>query len=1142
MKRNRLLVLAIPAILTACQTGGNRETIAQLRSMKIDIKEETIEGGLQKALDSYQRFLDDTPESALTPVAMRRLADLKIEKEYGYLNATADPARKVRTVPATALSAPERAQSPKASAVRPSDAPRPAQTESQAEFEKRATRSPQLTAKEEKSGGPHEAGPADLENAGARQAIAVYKKLLDKFPHYEGNDQVLYQMARAYEELGQTEEAMGVMDRLVRDFPRSHYIDEVRFRSAEYFFTRRRYLDAEDAYKSIAQIGPKSPFYELALYKLGWTFYKQELYDDALPRFIALLDYKVSTGYDFAQTKDDLTRKRVDDTFRVISLSFSYLRGPDSVMEYFAKHGKRSYEDRVYSNLGEFYFEKRRYSDAAASYSAFIKRNPFHRVSPQFHMRVIEIDMAGGFPTIVIDEKKQFARNYGLKAEYWKHFKPAERPEVLGFLKTNLTDLAHHYHSMYQDPQHVKEKAENFREALHWYEEFLVSFPKDAQSPGINYQLADLLLENRSFARAAVEYEKTAYNYPRNEKSSAAGYAAIYAYREHLRTAAPAEKDKVKRETVRSSLRFADTFPKHEKAPVVLGAAADDLYDMKDYGQALDAGRKLIKVFPGADREVLKSAWIVVGHSSYELQHYAEAETAYMKVLALLPADDKSRPGFIDNLAASIYKQGEQANARKDYRAAADHFLRVGKMAPSSKIRVNAEYDAAVALIQLKDWKMAATVLTGFRQLFPGHSLQPEVTKKIAYVYKEDGRLSLAANEYERVEKESKDEEVRREALTLAAELYQQTGNNKQALEVYRRFVGYFPKPVEVNLETRNKIAEILKAENDQTSYLKELKEIVAVDEGAGQERTPRTRYLAGKAALVLAEQTYDRFAEVRLVQPFEVNLRKKKALMKETTQAFNKLTEYEVGEVTAAATFYLAETYENFSKALTESERPVGLSPQEKEEYELAIEEQAYPFEEKAIKIHEKNLELISMGIYNSWIDKSLERLAKLVPARYDKPEVASEIVVSPETYAFEIDRPAPPAAPVTKGLNPVAGAIIPSHLPSAMSEAAPWQAEISKRPAVGPLRAEANGDVASAKIEKPAPPAAPVSKVQNPVAGAIIPPQLPSSMPEAVPREAETSKRPAAGPPRAGANGDVTSANERRVEGNEQGASANE
>ena len=84
------------------------------------------------------------------------------------------------------------------------------------------------------------------------------------------------------------------------------------------------------------------------------------------------------------------------------------------------------------------------------------------------------------------------------------------------------------------------------------------------------------------------------------------------------------------------------------------------------------------------------------------------------------------------------------------------------------------------------------------------------MTKKIAYVYKENNQLSLAANEYERIEKESKDDDIRRDALQVAAELHEKEGNRLRALEVYKRYVGNFPQPVELNLETRNKIAEIL--------------------------------------------------------------------------------------------------------------------------------------------------------------------------------------------------------------------------------------------------------------------------------------------------------------------------------------------
>ena len=1021
MNRILLFIIAVPMILIGCHSVNDKDTLAELQKMRVEIKEEKIEDGLDKAMLSYQRFLEKTPDSAMTPEAIRRLADLKIEKEYGTLSEGDMPGK---PEPSPMSPAPDYVEDPED--VSASGVPLnqtleniPVHDESEADFERRTTlqQMPGMAPAADNSA----EGADDLESAGAREAVVLYVKLLNDYPLYKRNDQVLYQMSRAYEELGETKEAMAAMERLVRDYPGSTYMDEVQFRRAEYFFTHKKYLDAEDAYSSVVDTGVASSFYELALYKLGWTFYKQELYEDGLHRFIALLDHKVSVGYDFAQTEDDQERqyqqqrnshgKRTEDTFRVISLSFSNLGGSDSVMEYFARHGKRSYENSVYSNLGEFYFDKRRYADAASAYNSFISRNPFHKVAPNFHMRIIEIQATGGFPSLVLDAKKEFSLTYGLQSEYWEYFDPRDRPDVLGYLKTNLTDLANHYHACYQDPQQKEKKQANFEEALNWYREFLASFPKETESPTINYQLADLLLENRSFGAAALEFEKTAYNYPQNEKSSQAGYVAVTTHREQLGAVSQEDKDGVKWEIVRSSLKFTDTFPEHEKAAIVLGAAADDLYGMKEYDQALAAASKLIEVFPDTDVDVVRAAWLVTGHSSFELQRYSEAETAYLQVLALLPNDDKTRDELVDNLAASIYKQGELANSAQEYRAAADHFLRVSQKAPTSTIRPTAEYDAAAALIQLKDWEMAASVLVGFRNSFPEHSLQPEVTKKIAYVYRENGQLSLAASEYERIERESGDDAIRQDALLVAAELHEQDGNSTSALEVYRRYVEYFPQPVETNLETRNKISVILKEQNDLKSYLDELEKIVVIDASAGKDRTPRTRYLAAQAALVLAEQKFETFVTVSLVNPLEVNLRRKRELMKETTQKFNQLIEYEIAETTAAATFYLAEIYAQFSKALMTSERPQGLSPLELEEYELAIEDQAYPFEEKAITVHENNIKLISMGVYNEWVEKSLQKLAEFIPARYDKPEEASGIISSLDTYIYEIVRAETPA-----------------------------------------------------------------------------------------------------------------------------------
>lgn len=1073
MSKSRLLLFVLIVLLVSCGTSSNKGSIGQLRNTKVDLTDTQIEGGFEKAMQSYQKFLEQTPESAMTPEALRRLADLKIQKEYGTLEGATKSEKKAALSDAKKIDRPESFEVPKIPAAPVTELV--AETsplvvakggkkkkgkgqakESGQNFEKRATQT--VPIKSKVAAGAivtPDGAAADLQSAGTLEAIALYKKLLVKYPNYDRNDQVLYQLSRAYEEIGQVEEAMLIMNKIAKDYPKSRYFDEVQFRRGEYFFTRKKFLDAEDAFKSIVEIGAGSSYYELALYKLGWTFYKQELYEDSLHRFIALLDYKIKTGYDFEHPKDTYDEKRVEDTYRVISLAFSNLGGSDAVVEYFKKNGKRAYEVNIYSNLAEYYLDKLRYSDAATTYKAFVKSNPYHKVAPHFDTRVIEIYKKGGFPKLVIDANKEFVVSYGLKSDYWKYYDVKKFPEVIGYVKTSLKELANFYHSLYQEKKFEKNKPENFQEALKWYRDFLISFPKEPESPAINFQMAELLLENKSYAQAAVEYEHTAYDYPYHEKSAAAGYNAVYAYRENLAIVGQEEKDKVKREVIRSSLKFADTYPQHEKAALVMGAAVDDLYAMKDYAVAVKSGRKLLNNFPTAADSIKRTTWLVIAHASFELASYKEAEEGYLNVLQLTAESDKTRPDVVENLAASIYKQGEQANKLSDFKTAAEHFLRVSKAAPSSKIRVSADYDGATALMQLKDWDRAAEVLTSFRSNYPGNKLLPDVTKKIAYVYKEAGKLAQAAAEYERIETETQDVAVRREALQLAADLYVDAKDTDKAMLVYRRYVSYFPKPLEPALETRNKIADVLKSRKDIPAYFEELKQIATADARAGSERTDRTRYLGATASLVLTEPLYDEFVQIKLVKPFDKNLKKKKLAMKAAKDGFEKLLSYEVGDVTSASTYYIAEMYYNFNRALVESERPDDLNPLEKEQYELALEDQAFPFEEKAIQIHEKNLELLSLGIFSSWIDKSFGKLAKLVPARYAKYEESSGYVQKIDNTKYaELTNPAPILVKVEPAAVPVQKAVEPEPVVANPVVEAPIQ---EVQPAVAPKPAPA-------------------------------------------------------------------------------------
>ena len=995
MKRVIPVIGLSALVLSACSSTVTQQgTLAELRTVEPDLDEVYLEDSLERAAQSYRRYLQETSESARTPEAMRRLADLQIEQAYGVIGQKE----------VVEMAAPETAARASTIGAEKGTATTREPSESDLEFERRALGREQFL----EAAADYETELLDADGApipaGPREAIATYKKILEAYPDYERNDKVLYQMSRAYDEIGQPDEAMEVMNRLVREYPWSKYVDEVHFRRGEYYFVRKKFIDAEDAYTAVVRMGSVSPYYELALYKKGWALYKQYFFDEALDNFVAMLDYRKEIGFDFDALEEDDDEHRVTDTFRVISLSFSNMGGPEVVDQYFSANGHRSYADKIYSNLAEFYFEKLRFEDAASVYKSFIELNPYHGESPHFAMRVVEIYGEAGFPILVVDAKKDFATRYALDASYWDYNDIEDSEEVVGFLKTNLTDLAGHYHALYQEASLVDERPANFVEANRWYRQLLGSFPDDPATPGVNYQLADLLLENEDFIDAANEYERTAYTYEAHEKSAAAGYAAVYAWRQGLGVATGARQREVKEATVESSLRFAEAFPEHDEAPVVLGAAADDLYDMDDYARAIESGRKLVDRYPSADSALRRSAWAVIAHSSIDIAEYQDAELAYTNVLQLTPEDDESRQAVIDGLAASIYKQAEQANLLEDYRAAAVHFLRIKTVAPTSSIRSGAEYDAAAALMKLEDWAMAADVLEEFRVSHPDHDLNADATKQLAYIYRQDGQTARSAGEHERIAAEATDPELGREALLTAAELYDEVRVLDDAIRVYEQYVDSYPRPLDIAMETRQRLSEIYHEQSDYQRFFDELNEMVEEDRNAGPDRTDRSRFLAAKAALILVERDYEQFARLELKQPFEDSLAIKQQKMDTTLAALEALVGYEVAEVTAAATFYIAEVYMNFSVSLVESERPEGLTAAEMSSYELVIEEEAYPFEERAIEVHEENFELLAAGIYNPWVQKSLDSLADLMPGRYAKRETSEGFIGTVEVYAYRM------------------------------------------------------------------------------------------------------------------------------------------
>jgi len=228
------------------------------------------------------------------------------------------------------------------------------------------------------------------------------------------------------------------------------------------------------------------------------------------------------------------------------------------------------------------------------------------------------------------------------------------------------------------------------------------------------------------------------------------------------------------------------------------------------------------------------------------------------------------------------------------------------------------------------------------------------------------------------------------------AELHQQAAAHAKpkspllatAIHTWQRYLQAHPQPLEPAVVARWQLATLTQQDGQAARATAWTRAVQLADQQAGAARTPRTRTLGGQATLRLAEPLLAAYEKVPLIEPLQKQLKLKKARMEEVLAAYATAAEVGVAEVTTAATFHTAALYQDFGRALLQSQRPRKLNKAETEQYNVMLEEQAFPFEEKAIELFETNARRTTSGLYDTWVQRSLAALAKLKPVRYAKVE----------------------------------------------------------------------------------------------------------------------------------------------------------
>lgn len=841
-------------------------------------------------------------------------------------------------------------------------------------------------------------------------AINAYKLWLKTYSTSTLISNVLYQLAKAYELQGERELSYKTITDLTQQFPTTKYLKELHFRRGEYLFSKQQYVLASKAYQSVFNsesnvLDLSSPFYQPALYMAGWSQYKLNNAKQSLAYFSQLLDLNLPTKANHNLNIDELpiaNKQLVVDAFKVMNIIFSNNEGPISLANFYKSIGGRYFEYLHYDSMAQEFLINKRYRDSAQTYDIFVNNYPTHILSPTFSINKVNIFEQGRFPTLAKTEKEKYIEKYGIYGPYWLTWSKERQQNFSPILRSYLSEIAIDQYRIAQKSNDKKHKVILFKQAASLLLEYKRTFNDNAQ---LAFLYAESLYASGQWREAINTFNDFAYGTTqtfhrgRNQQANAA-YAALLAFDDlfpnNIMPKPVLNKAGVYvfSEHEQNAIMFTQQFPEDKRSVNILLNLMNHRFSQARYIDAIHTGDRLLAWPIAISESQIIDTKLIKAHSTYNQGKYQLAIIAYQDVIQLLSKTDERLTVINNNFAASLFNFAEILAADNKLKEAVNYYQKILDKTPNSPVVKLAHFNGAQYLYKLNDFDAAIKHLLTFKSKYAHDELASNIDVQLASIYEQQKDWNKAASQHLAIANKMKKSVAQQQALYLTASYYEKAQDEKNALIIYRRHANTYMQPVSRYLEVMNKITEKYLVIDEQRKYRFWLNKIIKVNDQLGKKATARSTYLAAKASLLFANDAKKEFDSIKLRLPLRASLALKKKSLANTLTAYKKVLDYNVAEFSTQSTFETAQVYRQLASDLIDSQRPKGLSDLALEQYEILLEEQAFPYEDQAIVLYENNAKLSWQGFFDKWIEQSFERLSTLLPGRYNKVEEIDENV----------------------------------------------------------------------------------------------------------------------------------------------------
>jgi TolA-binding protein len=662
--------------------------------------------------------------------------------------------------------------------------------------------------------------------------IALYRRFVSQFPNHKLYDTSMYLLGFSLFESGKVDAAREVFLKFAKESTESELLPEVLFRIGESYFDlgENELPQAIEAYEAVLALGNTS-FYDKALYKSAWSYYRKNNYPEDIKRFVELIDIA-----DAATGRDKITKSALrNESMLYLAISFtewtagSGLESAQAIEAYFKKIGGRSYEREVYVKLGKVTFEQGQHADAIEVYEEINRRFPYNPDAPNIKMKIVEAYDAQKMNVLAFEARGELVMTYNRFSDWAEQNKRnTEAVEAADKMIENLlyqwaiwrheqaqkimqAYVASVTHSVVKPKKGARSKPKKgevtqvesagptmvnleeelivpenavffYEGALEGYRKYLDLYGNSPRSAEINFFYAEVLYMLKRWEDAGDQYRRVTQNVatPNNKYLVDAAWNMILAYSKML----DEYQERKKKDPEGQQQTGVVNFSKIEEEGGFPRAAKMLIEASHYYQQLFPGGKKTPEI-------IYKSGEIYI-----EYERYPEARQEYVFLINNFPKYEFA-PDAVKMIIFSFVQEeryGELGEWGEELVVKHPEFVSGEIREYLSDILSKAAFKDADQLFANNEYERAAAAYLAVVKRYPKTESEWKAIYNSAVSYYKLKRWDDASAVFERFVKQYPNNDLSPQALFIVAECYEQVLRYEKAAEVYLRLYNEYAR------------------------------------------------------------------------------------------------------------------------------------------------------------------------------------------------------------------------------------------------------------------------------------------------------------------------------------------------------------